>query len=216
MSQSEFPLCKARNLISRFPAMAGRESRVRFSALLMSFTPAERARWDRDSREYPRDDYGMLPEAVEQFLQSLIDEGISSPATTTPESAMATATASKKKSAKKPAASKKKAAKADDPPTDPPVSGGASVAASKNGDDPNQTYIEGTVDEPIPALDRDLKSLQKARAESVALKETESRLLTNISRRMHENKLNSYRGAGYSVVIVPSAESVKVKPAKDK
>ena len=33
---------------------------------------------------------------------------------------------------------------------------------------------------------------------------------------MHEHKLSSYKGAGFSVAIVPSAENVKVKPAKDK
>jgi hypothetical protein len=212
----QFPLCKARNILSRFQVMAGRESRVNFSALLMSFNQAERARWDRDTRDYPRDDYGMLPEAVERFLQTLIDEGVSSSTTITQEADMATATAPKKKSAKKPArkagATKKKApaAKKAAAPS------GGTVAASKNGDDPNQTYIPGTVDEPIPAMDRDLKSLQKTRSEQMALKDKESALLTSISRRMHDNKLNSYRGAGYSVAIVPSAESVKVKPAKDK
>lgn len=98
----------------------------------------------------------------------------------------------------------------------PKPAAGKSVEASKNGDIPGQTYIEGTVDQPIPAMDRDLKSLAKQRKIIQDAKDEESKLLTNIARRMHDNKLGSYKGAGFSVVIIPSAENVKVKPAKDK
>lgn len=216
----EYPLCVARGVLmelAKNPSHAAHR-RVNLSRHFQSLSVAEKCRWDREVRPYGGDGYGYFPEPFEEFYQTLIDEGLASISPLPLEDVMPTA---KELTAPKRTRNSRKA-KAKNGGGEQPSDGGATatvgatIAASKNGDDPNQTYIEGTVDEPIPAMDRDLKKLAKARADISNLKDEESRLLTCVARRMHEHKLQQYKGAGYSVVIVPSAENVKVKPAKDK
>lgn len=226
-----FPLCNARKLLIDTPAGV----RVSHAKLFQSFTPAEQKAWYAYGKRVPGDVEGIMPAEIEQFLAeapSLIKRLVHGqwkakeneameplkicvpfPIQSEEESSMAT---TKELTAPKRKRAAKKKPEASEPATATPSSKGASIAASKNGDDPDQTYIEGTVDEPIPALDRDLKKLAKVRTEISNAKDEEGRLLTSVARRMHENQLNSYKGAGYSVIIVPSAENVKVKPAKDK
>lgn len=223
MSQSEFPLCKARNLISRYQAMAGRESRVNFSALLMSFKPAEKAHWDRDTREYPRDDYGMLPEAVEQFLQSLIDEGVTPSATTTPEATMATATAPKKKTAKKPSTSRKtvsmtpkvkKAARKSAPKVKETAKLATSTGNAKF--DADQKSLDGMEDVKVPAIETCIKKIVSSEA---AIESEKSKILAEHAKLpglLKKHSLDHYSAHGRDAVRIAGVDMIKLRKVKDK
>lgn len=193
----KYPLCAGRGVLYRYCELAGRESRVNFSTLLMSFTQVERARWDRDSREYPRDEFGMMPEAVERFLQTLIDEGVSSPTLTTLEAQEM---------------AKKKAAKSATP--------AAATAMKDAGDptknDPAQPPLPGMEDERIPAIERAVKKVLDKRKEAKAAKEEADAELARLPGLLQKHERQNYKCLGKIVVIEPGADIVKIKKVKDK
>lgn len=212
---AKYPLCAARNILSRFVELAGRESRVDFSALITSFTQSERARWDRDTREYPRDDYGMLPEAVERFLQTLIDEGISSPTTTTPEATMATATAPKKKTAKKPSTSRKKAA-TKKAATKPKESAKLSTSTGNAKFDADQKTLDGMEDVKVAPIETSIKKIVAAEN---AIEAEKSKIKTEMGRLpglLKKHTLEHYSAHGRDVVRIPGVDMIKLRKVKDK
>lgn len=211
---AKYPLCAARNVLSRFVELAGRESRIDFSALITSFTQAERARWDRDTRDYSRDDFGMLPEAVERFLQTLIDEGISSPTTTTPEATMATATAPKKKTAKKPSTSKRATKKK--PAAKPKDSAKLSTSTGNAKFDADQKTLDGMEDVKVPAIETCIKKIVTSEA---AIETEKSKILAEHAKLpglLKKNQLEHYSAHGRDAVRVPGVDMIKLRKVKDK
>lgn len=223
MSQSKFPLCAARNVLSRYRELAGRESRVNFMALLNSFSQAERARWDRDAREYPRDDYGMLPEAVERFLQTLIDEGVTSPAITTPEATMATAAPPKKKTAKKPSTPKKaatkKVAKKKADATKPAASKETAKLSTSTGNakfDADQKVLGGMEDVKVPAIETCIKKIVTSEA---AIESEKSKILAEHAKLpglLKKHSLDHYSAHGRDAVRIAGVDMIKLRKVKDK
>lgn len=213
-----FPLCAARGVLMRFARMAGRPDRVSFSALLGSFNQQERAKWDRLSIIIDADDYGIIPDQIEEFLSTLPPRDDESPAAQpTEESMVATAKAPKKKAAKKKGAKsvgmtpKVKAAR---------KAGKSADLAATPGDptknDPAQPPLPGMEEERVPAIERAIKKVLDKRKEQKAAKEAADTELARLPGLLHKHDLATYKCLGRVVVIEPGADVVKIKKIKDK
>jgi hypothetical protein len=122
--------CKARGILVGSPS----GPRVAWYRFLDSLTPVERARWHRESNNYPTDEHGMLPEPVERFLETLEAEM----ATTAPKK-RATSGRTKRVGMQpkaKRAARKKAEANGDASPT-------LAAGGDKTKNDPNQPSLPG-------------------------------------------------------------------------
>ena len=90
----------------------------------------------------------------------------------------------------------------------------ASVKQGK--DDSDQQYLGDMEPPTIKPLDTAIKKLGQTRNDLVAAKEAEATLLGKISNLMHQNNIDSYRGSGQTVTVIPGDEKIKVKPVKDR
>jgi hypothetical protein len=224
-----FPLCATRGVLMRFARMAGRPDRVSFSALLGSFSQQERAKWDRLSITIDADDYGIIPDQIEEFLSTLpprdaCDSAAIAAAQPTEASEMATATATrpaKKKAAKKTA----KGAAGKSVGMTPKVkaarkAGKSADLAATPGDptknDPAQPPLPGMEEDRVPAIERAIKKVLDKRAESKAAKEAADAELARLPGLLHKHDLATYKCLGRVVVIEPGADVVKIKKVKDK
>jgi hypothetical protein len=93
-------------------------------------------------------------------------------------------------------------------------SGTAKIAGTN--DDPNQTYLDGTEPETVPAIDAKVARYSDLTRSRQSAKEAADDELDEIAGLMKEHGLTSYRTNGKIVTVVEGQTVCKIKKASNK
>lgn len=87
---------------------------------------------------------------------------------------------------------------------------------NRNGDDPNQTFIDGTEPPKVPVIETTVRKIVALDKEMSAKKEERDALVLKLPRLFKEHELKQYKCHGCTVSIVPGNDVVKISKSKTK